>query len=489
MLDWTQSLESLEREIRRGDGAAAGARLGGLPLSRAPREHRARLAALARRLGQHDLGLRLLYPLVRPAARRPVEATPEEKLQYAACLDKIGASGEALEILNALDPAGSPQVLLHRAFARISVWDYAAAIPVLNEYLERVKDPYALLVGKVNLLSALVYERCHGEAERIAAEVLLASMGPDQALVRGKCLQLVASDRVLRGEPARAREPLEEAARLVGGTPGLDAFFVRKWTDFRICRELGGAGESESRLAALRQDALKIRHWESVRDCDRFHAILTGDRARFLHLWFGTPHEGFRRWLLHDFPERVPLPDFYDWQPLGPGGAKFELARVAPRTARSEALLAARILASMLCDFYRPVTVAELHAEIYPGEYFNPISSPARVKVALRRFGAWLKTQRLPLGIAREKGFLGLYADAACRVRIPRAGQTPALPMDRVLGVLHERLGGARFTSSAASAVLKVSLRTAIRVLNEAAEAGRAEREGTGRATRYRLVA
>ena len=64
-------------------------------------------------------------------------------------------------------------------------------------------------------------------------------------------------------------------------------------------------------LRQAREEGVTRRHWETVRDCNRFEACVRQDEALFQHVYFGTPYEGFRIGLLRDSAgSRPSLPPF-----------------------------------------------------------------------------------------------------------------------------------------------------------------------------------
>src|SRR5688572_19348862 len=97
-----ESLKRLDRLVREGKGGEASAEIARLAQRKVPHAAQAELANLAWRAGLPALGIRILHSAVRPPERSPREATSKEKAEYAACLIKLGALEEGVELLSSV---------------------------------------------------------------------------------------------------------------------------------------------------------------------------------------------------------------------------------------------------------------------------------------------------------------------------------------------------------------------------------------------------
>jgi hypothetical protein len=148
-----------------------------------------------------------------------------------------------------------------------------------------------------------------------------------------------------------------------------------------------------------------------------------------------------------------------------------------------------RLLAALVADFYRPIRVAAAYVLIYPGEYFNPVSSPARVHEAVKRLRQWLEAQKLTITIEESSGAYRLVSTAPCSLRIPSITGSPLARHSPIVDKLRQRWPREGFTIQQASELLKTPARSTLRLLEEAIRAGSLERVGKGRATRYHVFA
>lgn len=484
-----ERLETLEEWIRSGRGDQARLELSRYSKGKVPRALALPLAGLSRRLGVPGIGIRLLNPLVRPTRVSPASASPEECAEYAALLSRIGANTEALGLLDTLAEEKCASALLYRAFALVAEWEYEASIPILERYVSRSElSDYQRLIGKVNLAAALV----HGEHVEEAARLLDALLGETTKsglkLLHGNCLELSAQNAILARRWKEAVECLARADRALDEAGGLDHFFVDKWRAIsRFLKE--GDAAARRGLRALREEAHRRRHWETARDCDYYQAIRSDDEELLAHLYFGTPFPGFRRRLVaKGWPESAP-PERYRWS-LGNGrGLVFLLEEGRAEKSRARlkpGQLLHRLLAALCSDFYRPLRIATLSARLFPGEYYNPLSSPVRVRQAVKRLRHWTRSSSVPFFIVETSSEYRLMSRKACAVIV--SGSVVAGARDEIwLNRFKETHQGVEFSAEQVFPLVSANPRTVLRVLSKAVRDGRLRRVGAARATRYRF--
>lgn len=233
------------------------------------------------------------------------------------------------------------------------------------------------------------------------------------------------------------------------------------------------------------------RHWDTVRDCDRFRALATRDERLFLHLYFGTPHESFRAGLVRDFGESVEIPRSYPWELQG-GGRAIDL--VTGRAESSAPILKTgqvvhRVLTTLASDFYRPFRLATLFGRLYRGEFFNPTSSPLKVHQAMNRFKKWAKDAQFPIVVEEDSGLYRLAASAPCTLRVSGELREVSDAKKGSLVQLRAFIGPeSEFSAQLAAETLGVSASTALRILERALAEGELERFGSGNKVRYRFL-
>jgi len=488
-------LDSIDALIRQGHGLAAAQHLKKIKGSSLNAEERVQYAYLARRLSLPNLSLRLLNPIVRPTGRKKSEATPGERIEYAGALIYIGAMGEALDILNSTQSDAPNRVLL-RAFSHIGQWNYAAAIPLLREYIQLSNiTHYQKLVGEANLCEALNF--LHDEAAAKTIEhVLQEAEAHSYTIVRGHLLMTKTSLLVLDGKIDEAKETIDQAGAAYQSSDTIEAFFVRKWWAIVGLYEKGDTAKKLAPLQAIRKEAIgKWFQWETLRDCDFYEAICTHDPEIALYLYQGTPFESFRKRLLAYFPElkektaepyvrKIPR-DAFVQPPLEFFSGDSDLRRKLLESGK----LNARLLSILSQDFYRPLRVPHLSSLLYPGEFYNPDSSAKRVREAIRRLRQWFSDEKVPLKIEEVSGDYRLAPERPVALLLPKAELAPVAQSPK-LDLMRESEGTEMdFSVNDVCRVLGVSARTANRLIQEGIESGILSRSGAGRATRYAWAA
>ena len=430
----------LDALIRDGRGSLARPEIRRHSQKKLPRDSVVRLANLAWRANLPHAGLRLLHSIVRPGPRIPVTASGEEKAEYANCLTKVGAPEEALALLKELEGKVLPKAWLYEAAAHMSQWNYTAAIPLLERYSRsRGTSEYHQLVGKTNLLAALVHERMGPRALILIRELLYKTSMGKWRLLHAIVLELAAVHFIMKKQFRQARDYLGQAKFLMKDSQAIQELFVRKWGAIADVLEKPSA-TSLSNLRKIREEAIARNHWETLRDCDRFEVIATHNGRLFLHLYIGTPFEGFRKWLVHDFGKPVEIPERYL---LHLGGTKPK-ARVlslldgdiqSQTSALKVGNLLHRLIKSLAVDFYRPSRLTTLHYRLYPDEYFNPVSSPTRIYYAIHSLRSWFKEARLPLRVEEIGGAYRLASVKPSALEVPtstRAQTKNSAVLDRI---------------------------------------------------------
>jgi len=485
------SVREIDALIQQGDGSKAQTKIKALFEGKIERSHAAIAAGLAWRVGLPQLGIKLLNPLVRPSSRKPVTASDAEKVEYAGCLVKIGAPEEALALLGGLTAGELPRLLLVQAFAHISQWNYHAARPYLQQYVRHAKvRAYDRLVGKVNLAEAMIHDGVNDKARLALRDLLHDASLRRLQLVYGKTLELAAQFAIEHDRYDEADKYLKQAGTVLGATNGMDIFFVQKWSAFSAARKTKGSPEALAQVKAVRVKAEEMGHWETVRDCDKWVAMVTGDETLLRHLFHGTPYAAFRSDLAKVPGAPAEWGTDYVWQ-LSPGKVKTSLdltdnSPILTGPLRPDQLLH-RLFVALTSDFYRPFRVATLFSRLYSGEHYNPESSPHRVHEAVKRLRKFLTDEKLSIEVVETGGNYRLVAAKPFSIRVPLRSLIPT-KKNSFLNVVKNRWPDSPFSVNEVSEAMKCSARTALTQVKTAVEEGALVKEGNGPATRYRLA-
>ena len=485
-----QTIQDIEEDIVEGRTQQARAQLNKVVIAKIPRNRRASLASLCRRVGLAEQALKILRPVVR-SQNRQITPSSEESLQYAQSLSSIGGSEEAIRLLSGEKiQKEEPRALLYLAFAHFAQWKYCESLPFLEEFLRQPPPTsYFHHIGEVNLIAALV-SVC--DYERARAHLLPLIEKLDQAghrILAGNCRELLGQVLFHMGKTSEAKASLEEALQLLGEHKYPDSLFVKKWQLIIGLREQPSDLNLQHKFSELRAKAMEISHWETLRDIDFNSSKLFSTPELFQHVYFGTPYASYRDYMERDLD--LPLPKQFARQMQK--AAKGEVIDLDEMIIGSQKpfkvnSLFHRMYHELSLDFYKPKRVATLFSKVYPGEYFDAESSTQKIKMLISR----LRKVLGPYGLTvKEWGGTGYSLDATkpcgllCRLdrEAPKSSRS-----ERHFDDFVRFFKGSEFSSQQVAKEFGVTQRTALRWLTEHVENGRLEKIGQKKGARYTVV-
>jgi hypothetical protein len=493
------AMDRIQERIRKGEYGEARPLILKLSARRLTREQRLRLAHLCNQAALHTRALTLLGRLVRPGKGAASQATPEEKVEYARALGDLGCQGEVIQLLTPLDPGRLPRVAAVLSFAHFRRWEWERTIPYLKRVLGApgvTGRPRFLL--ELRLGTALL----HGAGDpsggaRILERLANADADTLDRRLRLEVLSMLAQCRFYEKRWSDVLALLDERERLF--REGDDSVFALNGRKWRTLVEMA-RGNPAAALPELTKIIGAYRthgHWEQVRSCEYYAAALLGDEKRVNRFCFGTPYPAARDRLLRSVGrEPSSLPETYAYE-LGPAGARrdrlavldgespFSPARLKPGQAPQ------RMLQALVRDFYVPPTAMVLHERLYPGDYFNPSSSPFRVSQVMKRLRRWLSGAKVPLKILEEDGAYRVDSDRPLSIILRRSSDLADGGDGRLaaLAAAFQAVADKPFRASDVETRLGLRRSAAVALLRDAIAAGGVERIGVGAAVRYRLKA
>lgn len=470
--------QELENLIRTGQLKKAASLLKKVRLSQLSRSEALEFAKLASRVGLPQLSLKLLRPIVR-GDQLLSPATDAEKIQYANTLRKLGANPEAIEILKNVDANKNPEALLNLAYCYTVLWHYDLVIPTLRKYLSMIDSKsYSASVAKVNLLAALINENHLEEAEEFSSDLREVLKPSESALLLGNVWELSAQLKLKLSDWDAAIECLEKASSLLQHAENsVSALFIEKW--MAIAKSLK-KGVATDQLIAVSERAQKIRQWETIRDCEYYLAKLSGDEAKLLHLYFGTPFVSYRKRIIETLGGSEKLPETYTWCVNDSPEKIFDLSLSVTEDQRhslptGQALHRLWIVLSQ--DFYRPFQLVSLFGKLFPGDYFDPATSPNRTQLVIKRLRAWWQKENLPFAIDAGDGGFRLKLAPGAAIKVPR-NPLPLNGIELELKRFSLLIRKTEFTSKEAAKILSMSRSETHRILQEAERKGLIELSG-----------
>ena len=459
------------------------------PTWRPPRELLGDYANIARRCGLHALSLRILQPVVRPEALAMKDCSPAERAIYAAGLAAIGAVSEARNFIAPVANHMSHEVQLFAGFVHIHGWDYKAAAPFFVNYQSIPgATPYQLLVAKLNLASCLSFLNESVELESVSRQIIAESRGSSWHLLTRDAYTLLAQSFIQRSQWREATEQLDEGIRFCKDN-SLDDFLLRKWKVFLALHLDGWDRAHKSNLAAFRGEAVSKRRYEASRDCDYYEGLLTSEKSLLQRVYVGTPFESHRLRTLAAAQGAVALSKSHRRSLYEKRGDVLDLERgTYGKISFGRNGLALRVLRTLAADYYRPTKIGGLFAGIYPGEHYDPVHSPGRVRSALTRTRALLSEWQSPLAIDCVAEEYQLSASAPCDLVTSVSYEPIEADYTPQLRLLESRWSYKSFSLSQAAEALKLPPKKTSEILKFAAEHDKVFTSGERRSKLYRFA-
>jgi len=479
-------INELEELIRVGRGDLVRHELQKIDLKNLSIAYLPSYSNIARRVGQANLALKILNPVVKTAVK-VTDLTPEARLAYGAAMIDIGAYQTGVDILITIDPNEYPQALLFQSFACFNQWQSAAAIPLLVKYVGSARlTEYELMIGRLNLTSAYVGEGQYDSAQEILKDLLPDAERSDRQLVLGSCYELLGQCYVFSGERKRAEDALNQAVEILKMSFILPALWARKWQ--AINQLLARKPEGHLQLEKVRAEAVEKHDFETVRECDLLLGKSDRDVELLNQIFFGTSYEGYRRRMKRILGEEVfgLITDSYVHRIGSEPYREVDLFTGTERGGLAQLRFGRQghqLLFLLASDLYKPFKLGTLFAELFPDERFNPYSSPARIYQAITRFRSEVDQLELDFEINEVEGRFGL------------GGHSVALyyskPIENVGFIdLHfeqikVRFPSDEFTAKEVSDCFDLSVRSAQRKLQFYFDRGLLQRFGAGKNRRY----
>lgn len=485
--DWPAELDELDARIRSGRIAEVQSSLREIEAPSIPGPYRHRFANLCRRVGLAPLGLRILSDNILMDGELRRDVSPEDLLEYAVGLQRVGAVRESMGILAGVDASTFPEADLYLSFGAMVSWDYEAALGWIDSFLERTRekpgDPYRRLVARLNRLECLLITGQLETLERSSAELESELKAQGHTLLLGNAYEIQAQSRVAKGEFAAALESLAAARALIPESSSADSLFISKWQAIARARRDG----SLESIQEARAEALQLGHWETLRDLDSQALRISATQELACWVYFGTPFASYRKNLERQLswsapPETWVTTDVIMSSPAS-GGPDIVLEDIN----EGRAGLAHRVILLLSSDYYRPFRGGEIFARIFPDERFNPQSSMNRVHQQIGEARQLIVDQEWPFRIDEDAGRYSLRWTAPGRLWARR--EELNLDADAVqVAFLRRRFAGRDFATGEAATEMGKSVSSARSWLSRAVEKSLLGRYGSGSSVRYQFL-
>ena len=445
-VSWEQRLALIDDLVKKGKKAEVLTQISDLVEKNLPLEMKPKIARLANRSGHAQLALKILFRSVRDENSGSPKTTSEAKSVYAQSLLNIGALHEADVLLSSISDL--PEIALQKAFVCFAKWDYQSAIPHLKRYMEiRQLSRYQKFVGQVNYIAALVSV---GEFKKalVLVDKIESSLIQDKAhLLLGNINELKAQIFIFLKDYQRALQAIDQSSEYLQAFPGRYSLYTRKWTAVIKFHTDKNSLQLYSELKQICKEAYAIQDWETVRDCEFHIAVLLDRKNTMDQIYLGSPYAGFRKRLRDLYSLKAPksksqkyfIGDFN----LDSAKTFIDLTKGQQTFMFSAAEL--RFLQVLLKDLFRPPRIGEIFAGLFPKEYFDPFSSPQRIKNVMHRLNKNLLKMQSNVQVKIIKGYFRFNSPDSLVIRFNHS-QLFWQNEKFILNFLHQIVGGKSFT-------------------------------------------
>jgi len=494
-LNFNKIIEKLDILIRQAEFEKVTNELLKLKEQNIPRRHISQLANIARRGQNNDFALEILNPIIRPQTPLESPANIKEMAEYGASLTRAGVLNESINILESLDHSNNPEVLLYRCINHFQIWEYEKAIPLLHKYLDSsILSDYQALVGKVNLVSSYMFLGKGSEIKLVLDEIINEASLRGHNLLYSIILQLSAQDKILNEQFDLAKSDLTESEKALKGSQHISAFYLKKWQAILNLLKSKGDKNSVIQIKKIQHEAGLLKNWETIRECDFYLSYIHRNDELFNQVYLGTPYVQYRKRVSEIYKPNFQIPTSIKWtmnNPHSNNSYEYELdVNKGKLTSQVSGMKVGQVMHKSLFlltrDFYKPIQVGELFSQLFQDDHFNPTTSPERVFKAIGRLRNWLKENNIPIKILRTKGEYRLSGGGNCCLII----STEEKNLDRFdlqITELFKEFSYLPFTVADACKVLGLASRTTSRLIKKAMENNNIEKNGKGKATKYKF--
>lgn len=396
--EWIKTLSQWDQEIQSGRASVVKKEISKTNIKKVPRTLLLSFCQMARRVGRPELILLWLNPIVRPQKILQENASPQEQAIYALALLRLGAFNEATKLLQDLDPRQDPQIYFYKASLHINQWNYGKAVPELRRYIKATpKKSYEQLVGLLNLCSCLVSLRRWSSAELEIQRLYKKLKRQDLPLLTGNLLEIRSQMHLSQNQYDNSLKDIQLAQKYLSSESGRAHLYVHKWEKIIQLRRNKNKVTNDY-FDKIKEVAQNIQDWETLRDCDFQLALHNQDAVGLEHLYWSSFFPNYKKRVIQSMSSSLVLKDSYIW--YHHSFEKSTVEKPVDLVLLTTSPCLRKLFQLLLSEHYRPLRVTEIFATVYPDEYYNPLSSPAKIKRLIQRGRILLKQKNLDMEIA-----------------------------------------------------------------------------------------
>lgn len=499
-LSFKDIFAQLEMSLRAGKHSDVLQELLQIKVADVPAVERPQLANLLRRSGNATKAVQVLSAQFHSPSRRQNEGPPSlaAQAEMAASLNTLGATDQALHILEKVNEMQYPRVALYRSFAKISQWNYEDAATDLLQFLNLTDDFYERTMAQSNLAACFVGLEDLPSSLKILKELDVAVKRNGLEFLRNN-IHLLRAQTLIQSKDWKSAQNLLQQTE-ANTTSSTTKLLIEKWLwiiDVKSSRLTQSWPKLEAKWIELKTRAVSLRQSETWRDLDLQKALLKKDFELLAKVYHGTPYPCYLKKVLEEakviFGNKVSFDELFYWFPGGRKNAssvKHYIDISTGATSNKNLFLKTKtipfhLMQVLSSDYYRFWNIPSLHSKLFGDRIFNPDSSPGLILEHIQRVRGFLKSSKLGVSIIRNKNFFKLDAKPEAGIRVQGAAILVDAEAQTWLSPLLKHFGKLIFTINDAETVWATSRRTAQRRLKTLCRVGALSSKSKGRGTQY----
>lgn len=453
-----------------------------------------KLGNILRRTSNFTEATRLLHKFAR-SEKTPKDIRDSAILEYGTALLFLGVIEEGMEILQKLDVNHYPSVLVNMALGYQQEWDYTAAVPLLEKFVSSKNiDSYQRLVGEVNLqisylsadFSKLTWDRVQELGKEISSQNL--------TLLSGVFTQIEGRFLSSQKRYDEARTIFQKGLSKLQNVATFDRLRLQKWLLINEFERDPQQKKLLAQLLELKAQSQQLNDSETLRECDRYIGQFESHSELFNYCYHGTPYPAYRlyfpinqvqpTWSLSLDSDGKQIITNESQESLAIDMLDEPLIRTTKKTLTTGSCMQL-LLTALTLDFYRPMTLPRFFRYAYPGQHWNPATSPIQVRQGLFRLRHWLQKSGYNLKVHENNSKYFLAAKNNTQPIL--IGPNKFSFDQKISHILKKEFGDRNFSFEEFRKLSDHSLRTMQRVLSDLLQKKILIKEGETRATRFKV--
>jgi tetratricopeptide (TPR) repeat protein len=426
-VDWEKSIEEFNELIVAGKGTIALNKIKNLRKNKKiPRRFAPQFSKIYSRLGEPNLSTLVLFPFIRESIETQSELSDDEKISYGESLIRNGAILEGRDYLDSVDEKDRIDYQMALASSYNPHWNFSESLKVYEKILSPSND-YQNQVIRLNLANCHINLNNYQEAMNQLGEAYDVVGPQNLPLLKMNILELSTQVALSLGNIDEAQQYLNSAKKISADGWGESHFLLSKWEILiKLYQEKRPLPSSHPLLSELRdfsKTCFEKRYFTIKSTCDFYEAYFTQDLEKSLKVYFASPFEGYRTQILKALDFDIEIPDNYQWKFNSESQQTHQIdyltGTLNGEICLKPGLSGHKLFQALCTNLYHPHTKYSLHEKMFPGEYFNPNTSPDKIYKIIKRLKADFKKCQIPIEIISHKDLYFMQSTQGASILLP----------------------------------------------------------------------